>query len=672
MIERTRSAGASKCMIVTFYSWKGGVGRTMALANVGVQLARQGRRVLMLDWDLEAPGLERYFFSDDVLKRQDVGKTPASDESGLLGMLVSASERGDGYFDPASTTTRVIEIRVPSLSPAPGLRVPPKPGPLHLLPSGHNSPAYAARLAQFSWPLFFSERKGGFWLEEMRRYWGTVYDFVLINSRTGLTDSGGVCTIQMPDMMVLVFTANDQSIRDGLDVIAVAQKSRAGFAFERAPLTVVPLLSRWEGDKEVDLGETWKSRMETTLAPLTDAWLPVEYTARHLIERLRVPHVARFAFGEPLPVLTHSLTDISLPGFAYDSLARLLASRLADVGQIIDPNYAARQPAGSSVWEAPATGPTASSRPDVVRHAVFASASSSGPTARHIMGLPLAAVIGGIVFGVILAWILWQSPKPQQQASLPVSPPTAEPPVFQPRDTEPASPQPATPSPPASRDQPGTARPPVGTAAVTPGPLQAPVNDDANRQRIVATTDDRIGDTLLAQGDVPGALDAYRKSLDIRRRAVAAEPDSVAGQRDVAISLANVGAALAASGDLRGALADYRAYMQIIQRLANTDPTNIGTQRDLSSGYDRIGGVLLAQGDLSGALSAYRESLDISERLAASDPGNSSVQHDLSNIYNRIGDVLKAQGNLPRALDAYRQGKAIAEASGPAARAKAQ
>lgn len=85
-----------------------------------------------------------------------------------------------------------------------------------------------------------------------------------------------------------------------------------------------------------------------------------------------------------------------------------------------------------------------------------------------------------------------------------------------------------------------------------------------------------------------------------------------------------------------------------------------------------IGGVLLAQGDLSGALSAYRESLDISERLAASDPGNSSVQHDLSNIYNKIGDVLKAQGNLPRALDAYRQGKAIAEASGPAARAKAQ
>ena len=40
----------------TFYSWKGGVGRTMALANIAVQLARKGNRVLMVNWDLRAPG----------------------------------------------------------------------------------------------------------------------------------------------------------------------------------------------------------------------------------------------------------------------------------------------------------------------------------------------------------------------------------------------------------------------------------------------------------------------------------------------------------------------------------------------------------------------------------------------------------------------------------------
>src|ERR687884_644286 len=47
--------------IITFYSYKGGTGRSMALANVAWILASNGKRVLTIDWDLEAPGLHRYF-----------------------------------------------------------------------------------------------------------------------------------------------------------------------------------------------------------------------------------------------------------------------------------------------------------------------------------------------------------------------------------------------------------------------------------------------------------------------------------------------------------------------------------------------------------------------------------------------------------------------------------
>ena len=47
--------------IVTFYSFKGGTGRTMALANVAWILAANGERVLIADWDLESPGLHRFF-----------------------------------------------------------------------------------------------------------------------------------------------------------------------------------------------------------------------------------------------------------------------------------------------------------------------------------------------------------------------------------------------------------------------------------------------------------------------------------------------------------------------------------------------------------------------------------------------------------------------------------
>src|SRR5438067_2297829 len=48
-------------MIYTCYSFKGGVGRTMALANLAEILFSRGIKVLMVDFDLEAPGLERYF-----------------------------------------------------------------------------------------------------------------------------------------------------------------------------------------------------------------------------------------------------------------------------------------------------------------------------------------------------------------------------------------------------------------------------------------------------------------------------------------------------------------------------------------------------------------------------------------------------------------------------------
>ncbi|MDD2705523.1 MAG: AAA family ATPase, partial [Acidocella sp.] len=47
--------------ITTFFSFKGGVGRTMAVANVGFIAAMAGKRVLLMDWDLEAPGLPVYF-----------------------------------------------------------------------------------------------------------------------------------------------------------------------------------------------------------------------------------------------------------------------------------------------------------------------------------------------------------------------------------------------------------------------------------------------------------------------------------------------------------------------------------------------------------------------------------------------------------------------------------
>jgi len=51
-----------KGKIITFYSYKGGTGRTMSLANVASWLSMTTKnKILMIDWDLEAPSLHRYF-----------------------------------------------------------------------------------------------------------------------------------------------------------------------------------------------------------------------------------------------------------------------------------------------------------------------------------------------------------------------------------------------------------------------------------------------------------------------------------------------------------------------------------------------------------------------------------------------------------------------------------
>lgn len=50
---------------VSFYSYKGGTGRTLLIANVGVLLARLGMRVVLVDLDLEAPGLLYKFPSEN-------------------------------------------------------------------------------------------------------------------------------------------------------------------------------------------------------------------------------------------------------------------------------------------------------------------------------------------------------------------------------------------------------------------------------------------------------------------------------------------------------------------------------------------------------------------------------------------------------------------------------
>jgi len=208
--------------IITFYSYKGGTGRSMALANVAWILASQGKRVLMVDWDLEAPGLHRYFhpFLEDksltsseglldlLMKFEEAAVAP-----GRAGASSGSEDDPDWYRSFADVSRYVVPLAWPF-----------DRGALDLLPAGKQGRTYPARVNSFNWPGFYDRLGGGVFLEAVKDNMRSRYDYILVDSRTGVSDTAGICTVQLPDLLVVCFTYNVQSIEGA---VAVAGSVRA-------------------------------------------------------------------------------------------------------------------------------------------------------------------------------------------------------------------------------------------------------------------------------------------------------------------------------------------------------------------------------------------------------------------------------------------------------------
>src|SRR5258708_19414975 len=103
--------------IITFYSYKGGTGRTMALANVAWILAANGHKVLAVDWDLEGPGLHR--FVHPFLDTSALESNPGVIE--LINKYSIAATATDNGRDPHSHAhyPRALDYPPPLNSPFP-------------------------------------------------------------------------------------------------------------------------------------------------------------------------------------------------------------------------------------------------------------------------------------------------------------------------------------------------------------------------------------------------------------------------------------------------------------------------------------------------------------------------------------------------------------------------
>jgi tetratricopeptide (TPR) repeat protein len=133
------------------------------------------------------------------------------------------------------------------------------------------------------------------------------------------------------------------------------------------------------------------------------------------------------------------------------------------------------------------------------------------------------------------------------------------------------------------------------------------------------------------------AHQAFDASMAIAQQLAERDPANAQWQRDLSESWQRMGEVLQAQGDLCAALEAFKKSMAIAHQLAERDPANAQWQRDLSVGWQRIGGALQAQGDIRGALKSYRDSLEIAMTLAERDPSNWGWQNELAAAYWRTG-----------------------------------
>jgi hypothetical protein len=169
----------------------------------------------------------------------------------------------------------------------------------------------------------------------LRERWRHDWDVVLIDSRTGLSDTGGICTIQLPDVIVAMFTANHQSLYGVRDVMRLVQGARQALAYDRAQLAIVPLASRFGVRAEFRESQEWLDRIAEAMAEFFLDWLPTWVEHRLVVERMKVPQVDYFGFGEKLAVVEHGTSDPESMGFVYSQVATMLANNLADVEEVL-------------------------------------------------------------------------------------------------------------------------------------------------------------------------------------------------------------------------------------------------------------------------------------------------------------------------------------------------
>ncbi len=252
-VEVDEDIPTKKPFIVTFYSFKGGVGRSTALGVVAGILATRKRRVVMVDFDLEAPGIS-------IMFQQDIENT-TEEKLGVLDYLHQRSLTPDQDVPNIADCIQQINLQTR--------------GELFLVPVGEYDENYIHRLADLDMRSFYRSGKNAVkqLIEDIKEQLDP--DVILIDARPGFNDVGAIALFDLADTAIICFSPTDQSF-EGLRWVVQAARKQQKYQSKpdvRFLLTPVPAVASEQHQIWINKVEDW----------IEDNWgLPDEMTVRQL------------------------------------------------------------------------------------------------------------------------------------------------------------------------------------------------------------------------------------------------------------------------------------------------------------------------------------------------------------------------------------------------------
>jgi tetratricopeptide (TPR) repeat protein len=215
---------------ITFYSYKGGVGRSLALVNVATRLAEFNKKVCLLDFDLEAPGL--HFKFQDYIKNNF--------ETGIVDYIHQFTSSG---ALPTSIKDYTIDFEIGNDSV----------NSISLIPAGNTeSKSYWQKLSSIDWNDLLYQSGNGIelFLDLKEKIQLELKpDFLLIDSRTGISEMSGITLSLLADEVVIVSAHNKENLNGSKKIISsisnpenvVLEKvPKITFVLSRIPFTEKP------------------------------------------------------------------------------------------------------------------------------------------------------------------------------------------------------------------------------------------------------------------------------------------------------------------------------------------------------------------------------------------------------------------------------------------------